>query len=83
MKISKQQVEDWLESPVTEALREFAESEVKSFEEERGLNAYVAYDAHNTQENMATANAGFVAWGDIVDILSEGDALFSEEDEDE
>jgi len=81
--INKQQVEDWLESPVTEALREFADLQVKSFEEERGLNAYVAYDAHKTQENMAAANAAYVAWLDIVDILSEGDALFSEEDEDE
>ena len=76
-------MQDWLENPVTEALKAYSIKQRDEVMEERGLNAYVAYEPQKTQENMAVANAGFVAWDDIVDILNEGEALFDEEDEDE
>jgi hypothetical protein len=72
---------EWLENPVTLALKDYAQNEITVATESRGLDCYVAYEPQKTQENMATANAFYVAWGDIVEILDEGEALFLEEDD--
>lgn len=82
-RISRQQVEDWLESPVTEMLREFAVNERDEVAENRGLNAYVANEPQRTQENMIYADAAFAAWNEIVEILEEGEHLFEEEEEED
>ena len=79
--ISRKQVEDWLESPVTEMLKSFAINERDEVAESRGLNAYVAYDPQKTQENMVAADSLFTAWSEIVEILEEGEELFQEEDD--
>ncbi len=81
--INQQQVEDWLESPVTEMLRDFALNERDHIAENRGLNAYVQYEPQKSQENLVAADAAWTAWNEIVEILEEGESLFQEEENDE
>lgn len=73
-------MEEWLENPVTLALKDYATHERDEVSEGQGLDAYVAYEPQKTQENMAAANASFVAWDDIIEILDEGEALYEEDE---
>ena len=82
-KISRKQVEDWLESPVTEMLKAYVIHERDEVAEDRGLNAFVAFEPQRTQENMVAADAFYTAWNEIVEILEEGEGLFQEEEDDQ
>jgi len=81
--ISRNQVEDWLESPVTEMLLDYAINERDVIAEGRGLNAYVANDPQRTQENMIAADAAWTTWNEIVEVLEEGEELFQEQEDEQ
>jgi len=74
-KVSKQQIAEWVENPVTIAFREYAKYEREQTIASKGLDAFCAFEPQRTQEILANLNGAEDAWGVIYDSLSESDGL--------
>lgn len=72
--VSKEQVLEWLENPVTLAFKYFAQLSIEEIEGSRGLDVYIKGDPQATQENMAQLNGEYVVWQDVIEAL-EGEGL--------
>jgi len=79
---SKQQIQEWAESPVNEFLVKAIEKYCVELNEGRGVNAYAPGDPHRTQESLALLNGELSAWGDIIEVLGGVTSLFTEEEDD-
>jgi hypothetical protein len=79
-RVSRKQVLEWIENPVTIAFRQMAEIECEEASGMRGIKAYRAFDPHKTQELMASLNAYVETWEYVIDALK-GEGLWEQEDE--
>ncbi len=81
-KVSKQQVQEWAESPVNTYLIKLIEQYCLFLNESRGINAYCPGDPQKTQEKLANLSGEYTAWGDVVELLK-GELSVVMEDEDD
>ena len=75
--VSKNQIAEWIENPVTIAFREYAKYERQTTIASKGLDAFCAFEPQRTQEILAHLNGAADAWGTIEDSLSESDELLA------
>lgn len=83
-KVSRQQLIEWIENPVTIAFREYAKYERANTIAAKGMEAFCPFDPQRTQEILANLNGADDAWGVVYESLGESDellALLEEEDE--
>ena len=81
-RISRKQILEWTENPVTILFREETEKERDEIFEAKGLGAFQPFDAHKTQEILASLN-GYVDALDRQIAATEGEGFFQEELEDD
>jgi len=72
VRITKQQLEEWIENPVTIFFRQWAEEEKESCEMASGIDVYHVYQPQRTQEILAGLNGCVDTW-DLVIAALEGD----------
>ena len=82
MPVTREQIVEWLDNPVTLVLKEFARQELEDTIISQGLDAYTPFDAYKTQEILAGLNGVRNVWEDVVEALN-GEGLAFEEEEDE
>ena len=80
--VTRDQIVEWLDNPVTLVLKEFARQELDDTITAKGLDAYTPFDAQKTQEVLANLNGAKDVWEDIVEALN-GEGLAFEEELDE
>ena len=80
--IDRQQIEDWQENPVTEALRDLVNGEFKEIQEATVTSCLFRGDPQKTQENLIELEARESIW-ELWDALLSGDWTYFEEGEDE
>lgn len=78
--MKRQQIEEWLENPVTLEVKALVEKEIEDIESGRGADSYVPFEPNKTQELLAGINGGLVAWYELLETL-EGKGLLEEEDD--
>lgn len=78
--ISKEQMTDWLENPVTILFKDQMIHERDEILERRGLDAYHPFDAGRTQETLANLN-GYADALDRQIALLEGEDDWEADDE--
>jgi len=78
--VTRKQVLDWIENPVTLAFRENAKLELSETIQAKGLDAYHAFQPEKTQEVLAGLNGAEEVWQMIVEAL-EGEGIMGEENE--
>jgi len=79
-KISKEQITDWTENPVTLAIIELCEKELDDIKDTPMTECFVPGDPTRTQENLIELEARERVWGQWVAFL-QGDWSYFEEDE--
>ena len=82
MQVTREQVLEWLENPVTLVFKEFARQELENTITAKGLDAFTPFDAYKTQEILANLNGARDVWEDVTEALN-GEGLAFEEDLDE
>ena len=84
MKINQEQINEWAENPITEALLSLAEDELDRVMGTPVSDCYVPGEPFKTQDNLSNIEARQVMWRLLCDLL-EGDWSYmddhSEEDE--
>ena len=78
-RISRKQILEWTENPVTILFREETEKERDEIFEVKGLGAFHPFDAHKTQELLAGLN-GYVDALDRQIAATEGEGFFQDDD---
>jgi len=81
IQVTRKQVEEWVENPVTLAFKYVAEIERDEVLAARGLDAFHPFQAERTQEILAGLNGSVDAWDQVIAAL-EGEGLMSEEEDD-
>jgi len=81
-RISKEQIADWIENPVTEYLAELLKEELQSIQDTPITDTLVYGEPIKTHENLVELEARGMAWSDLTAFLS-GDWSYFEEEEDE
>ena len=79
-RVSPQQINEWLEGPVTQAFKATCESQLEQVIDDGGLNAYQANDPQATQERLAFLTGSGQTWQYIIDAL-DGEGLWELDDE--
>ena len=79
--VTRKQVLEWLDNPVTLVFKEFARQELDDTLASRGLDAFTPFDANATQELLAGLNGAQSVWLDVVEALNGEGLMFGEEDE--
>ena len=79
--ISKEQIQDWTENPVTEYLAELLQDELEEIRQTPVTNALVYGDPQKTQENLVELEAREMAWADLTAFLTGDWSYFEEVDE--
>lgn len=79
---SLQQVEDWVESPVTEAILELCKKEVEEIRGRSATDCLFYGEPQKTQENLIGLEAREAVFANWVAILS-GDLSYFEEDDEQ
>ena len=82
MRVSKEQIAEWKNNPVTEALRALAKEEQKAVEATPVTECYIRGNPAQTQDNLAELNTRAVMW-DLLCELLEGDWSYLEEEDSE
>ena len=77
MQVSKQQIVEWIENPVTIAFREYAKYELENTIAAKGMDAFCPFEPQKTQEILANLNGAADAWRTIEDSLTESDELLA------
>lgn len=80
-KVTREQINEWLDSPVTKAFRDECESTRDEIESGRGLNAYHPYEPQKSQEVLANLNGAWDTWDEVVDCLTDAELLMEPDDE--
>ncbi len=80
---SRQQIEDWQENPVTEALLELCREELKATEQTARIDCFVPGEPQKTQENFIEQEARERIWESWVAVLSGDWSYFEIEEEEE
>ena len=75
IRLNRQQVTDWIESPVTEALKKFVEVRIDETYAAKGVQVYCPGDPNKTQE-MAAGLAGNLEVWEILQEALEADLAF-------
>ncbi len=78
--VTKEQVLEWIENPVTLAFKAVAEFEISENIAAKGLRAYHPFEPEKTQEILAGLSGAEEAWVEVVEAL-EGEGIMEEEDE--
>ena len=68
-RVSLEQINEWLENPVTLAFRATCQVQLNKVIDDGGLNAYVAGEPQKTQENLAELTGRGQTWQEIIDTL--------------
>ena len=79
-RVSKQQIMEWIENPVTIAFRQMCEVERDESMGQRGWACYKPFDPSKTQELLASLNGYVDAWDYAIDALK-GEGLWELDDE--
>ena len=72
---SQQQIDEWIENPITIWMREWAEYELKDINGRKSLDAFHPFDAQKTQEIMASLNGCSETWRIVIASLKGEDAM--------
>jgi hypothetical protein len=67
--ISKQQIEEWIENPVTIAFKHVAEYERDELMAGRGVDVYHPFEPTKTQEILAGLNGAVDTWDFVIGAL--------------
>jgi hypothetical protein len=78
--VTRKQVLEWIENPVTLAFKEVAKLELSETVSAQGLGAYHPFQPERTQEILAGLNGAEEVWTLVVDAL-EGEGIMEEDDE--
>lgn len=81
IRITRDQLLEWIENPVTQHLKEVASSYTEDLREVRGPNIYVPYEPQKTQENCAQLVGQETAWNEVLEALEGNWLIFSEGEE--
>jgi len=81
-RVSKEQILDWIENPVTECLAGLLKEELQSIQDTPITDTLVYGEPIKTHENLVELEARESAWGDLAAFLG-GDWSYFEEEEDE
>ena len=82
MKVNQAQIQEWIESPVTEEVRNLVSQHVEELRMAKGIDVYHPFDPQRTQETYAGLNGAIDSWEDVLDVL-EGDWQSIEEVKDD
>lgn len=82
-KVSKEQIQEWAENPVTEELFHLVEEELKAIEETPITTCLFPGEPQRTQENLVDLDTRRYVWEAFQDILKGDWSYFMEEDVDE
>ncbi len=82
MKISKEQISDWAENPVTLQILELCKQELEEIQRTSVIDCMLRGEPQKTQENLVELEARENIWGSWVALLS-GDWSYFEEEQDE
>ncbi len=77
MQVSKQQIVEWIENPVTIAFRAYAKYERQTTIASKGLDAFCEFNPQRTHEILANLNGADDAWETIENSLTESDELLA------
>lgn len=80
-KVTEQQIQDWIENPVTEELARLAEQELEEIENTPITDTLVYGDPAKTQENLVELESRSVMFSDLVTFLKGDWSYFEEEEE--
>ena len=80
--ISKEQIQDWSENPVTEYLAELVQSDLEEIQDTPVSSALFHGEPQKTQENLIGLEEREMAWAIMGEILK-GDWSYFEEVDDE
>ncbi len=80
MQVTRKQVLEWIENPVTLAFKKTVKLELSETVQAKGLGAYHPFQPERTQEVLAGLNGAEEVWQMIVEAL-EGEGIMEEEDE--
>jgi len=76
--MQREQVQEWAESPVNEALIELIKTYIKNMTQE---DFYHPFEPYKTQESLAIRSGVIDTWEEVIEVL-EGDwAILESEDE--
>ena len=81
--VTRDQILEWLENPVTLIFKEFARLELEHTIAAKGLDAFTPFDANKTQEILANLNGARDVWEEITEALNGEGLAFEEEDNEE
>lgn len=81
--VSKEQIQDWTENPVTEYLAALLQEELERIQETPVVDTLVYGEPIKTHENLVNLEAREQAWSDLVMLLGGDWSYFEEEEEDE
>ena len=78
--VSRVQIVEWTENPVTLLFKAIAEKEREEYEGSKGLDCFHPFDPQRTQEMFANLNGCVDTW-DLVIAALEGEGIMDDEDE--
>lgn len=81
--ISREQISEWAEGPVTEFLASLIEEEINSIKDTPITDCLVSGDPNKTQENLVELEARERVWLDVLDVLKADWGYFIDEESDE
>ena len=82
-KITRENLLEWLENPVTEQLKELVDSYTEDLGAARGADCYAFGEPNRTQDALSQLVGEMTAWGHVAEAL-EGDwSIFSKGEDDE
>lgn len=76
--ITRQQIEDWLENPVTLVFKTVIEGRRQEMQDTIGEDCYHPFEPQRTQEILAQLSGSLEAWDTVIAAL-EGEGLFDED----
>jgi len=79
-RVSKKQILEWTENPVTEVFKLLAEKERDELEGSKGLNAFHPFRPERTQEILANLNGAVDTWDTVIAAL-EGEGIMEIDDD--
>lgn len=81
--ITREQISDWAEGPVTEFLASLIEEELKDIQDTPTTDCLVSGEPVKTHENLVELETRERVWGDVLDVLRSDWSYFIDEESDE
>lgn len=82
MKISEEQIQEWTENPITEALIAAVQEEINEIQDTPITNCLFFGEPNKTHENLVNLESRGAVWREVLDVLK-GDWSYFLEEEDE